>query len=42
VYEDVWAVVFAFGVLYNDVVLSIVNKTYVFPVMHCFEWVDPD
>ena len=42
VYRDVWAVVFAFGVLYNDVVLSIINKTYVFPVMHCFEWADPD
>jgi hypothetical protein len=42
VYENVWAVVFTFGVLYNDVVKSIVNKTYVFPIMQCFEWVNPD
>lgn len=42
IYDDVWDVVLNFGVLYNDVVKSIVNKTYVFPVMNCFEWVDPD
>lgn len=41
VYGDVWDVVVAFGLLYTDVVKSIVNKTYVFPLMHCFEWVNP-
>lgn len=42
VYSDTWQVVFTFGVLYNDVIKSIVNKTWVFPIMYCFEWVDPD
>lgn len=41
VYGDVWDVVTTFGLLYNDVVIAIINKTYVFPLMHCFEWVDP-
>jgi hypothetical protein len=42
VYKDVWEVVFTFGVLHNDVVKSVINKTYVFPIMHCFEWVNPE
>jgi len=42
IYENVGSVVYSFGVLYNDVVKSIVNKTWVFPLMHCFEWVYPD
>lgn len=41
VYDSVWSVVFAHGVLFNDVVLSIINKTWVFPLMNCFEWLDP-
>jgi hypothetical protein len=39
VYESAWSVVFNHGVLFNDVILSIVNKTWVFPLMQCFEWV---
>lgn len=39
VYPTVWEVVFDRGVLYNDVVLSIYNKTYVFPLFQSFEWV---
>jgi hypothetical protein len=39
VYPTVWDVVFDRGVLYNDVVLSIYNKTYVFPLYQSFEWV---
>lgn len=42
IYVNVWSVVFHHGVLYNDVVKSIINKTYVFPTMQCFEWVNPD
>jgi len=39
IYDTVWDVVFDRGVLYNDVVLSIYNKTYVFPLFQTFEWV---
>lgn len=39
-YKNVWEVVFAHGVLFNDVILSIANKTYVFPLMQCFEWIE--
>lgn len=42
VYANTWAVVFTFGVLYNEVVKSIVNKTWVFPIYHRFEWVHPE
>lgn len=41
IYDGVWSIVFEHGVLFNDVVASIVNKTWVFPLMQCFEWVDP-
>jgi hypothetical protein len=39
VYDTVWDVVFDKGVIYNDVVLSILNRTYVFPLFQSFEWV---
>lgn len=42
VYNDVWEVVFEHGVLFNDVVKSIINKTYVYPLYERFEWVDPE
>lgn len=38
VYDSPWAVVFACGILYMDLILSITNKTYVFPTMHVYEW----
>lgn len=38
-YNDAWAVVFQFGLLFMDVVISISNKTYVFPTMQTFEWI---
>lgn len=41
-YDDIWTVVTQYGVLYNDVVSSIINMTYVFPLMHRFEWIDPN
>lgn len=41
VYDTIWDVVFTFGVLYNEVIKSIINKTWVFPIYHRFEWVDP-
>ena len=42
VYKTIWDVVFTFGVLYNEVVKSIINKTWVFPIYHRFEWIDPE
>jgi hypothetical protein len=36
---DVWPLVFDRGVIFNDVVLSIANCTYVFPLYQNFEWV---
>lgn len=41
-YVTIWQVVFEHGVLFNDVVKSIINKTFVFPLMERFEWIDPD
>lgn len=41
-YDSVWSIVFEQGVLFNDVVKSIINKTYVYPLFQRFEWVDPD
>lgn len=38
VYDSVWDVVYEQGVLFNDVIRSIYHKTYVFPIMQCFEW----
>lgn len=38
IYRDVWDVVFEHGVLYMDVLESIYNKTYVFPLYQTFEW----
>jgi hypothetical protein len=37
-YDSVWDVVYEKGVLFNDVIQSIYHKTYVFPLMQCFEW----
>lgn len=42
VYDNAWDVVFKHGVLFSDVVKSIINATYVFPLMECFEWVITD
>lgn len=39
VYGGVWPLVFDRGVIFNDVVLSIANCTYVFPLYQNFEWV---
>lgn len=30
--------VFHYGLLYMDLLLSIFNKTYVFPTMQTYEW----
>jgi hypothetical protein len=38
IYDSVWDVVYEQGVLYNDVIKAIYHKTYVFPLMQCFEW----
>lgn len=42
IYNDIWEVVVEQGVLFNDVVKSIINKTYVYPLYQRFEWVDPE
>jgi len=38
IFEDIWDVVKRDGVLYQEVVLAISNKTFVFPTMDVFEW----
>lgn len=38
VFDEPWLPVFQFGLLYMDLLLSIFNKTYVFPTMHSYEW----
>lgn len=42
VYQSIWDVVFEHGVLFNDVIKSIINVTWVFPLMQRFEWVEKD
>lgn len=39
VYEDAFDAVLQYGLLYEDLIASIVNKTYVFPLLQTFEWV---
>lgn len=36
-FSDCWGPVFDYGLLYMDVVLAILHKTYVFPTMQIFE-----
>lgn len=38
IFDTPWDPVFRFGLLYMDLLLSILNKTYVFPTMQTFEW----
>lgn len=38
VFDSAWSATLKYGLLYMDVVLSIPNKTYVFPTMQIFEW----
>lgn len=38
-YSNVWQLVMHRGVIFNDVVLSISNRTYVFPLYQSFEWI---
>lgn len=38
VFDNSWAAVFRYGLLYMDLILSIFNKTYVFPTMQRYEW----
>lgn len=37
-FDNCWNAVFEYGLLYMDLVLSIYNKTYVFPTMQSYEW----
>lgn len=37
-FENCWMAVFHYGLLYMDLLLSIFNKTYVFPTMQTYEW----
>lgn len=39
IFENSWNAVLRFGLLYMDLILSIYNKTYVFPTMQTYEWV---
>lgn len=38
VFENSWKAVLRYGLLYMDLILSIYNKTYVFPTMQTYEW----
>ena len=38
VFTGVWPFVLTYGLLYMDVVMSIINLTRVFPIMHNVEW----
>lgn len=38
VFRDCWPLVTTYGLLYLDILASIVNSTYVFPTMQTFEW----
>ena len=38
IFDNAWDAVFQFGLLYMDLILSIYNKTYVFPTMQTYEW----
>jgi len=40
IFENMWSAVFRYGLLYPDLFLSIINKTYVFPTMQTYEWAD--
>lgn len=39
-FASVWDAVKKYGLLYNDIVLSILNRTYVFPTMQTFDWAE--
>lgn len=39
IFDNTWKAVLRYGLLYMDLVLSIFNKTYVFPTMQTYEWV---
>lgn len=39
-FDNCWNIVLRYGLLYMDLILSIYNKTYVFPTMQTFEWVE--
>ena len=41
VFENSWKAVLRYGLLYMDLILSIINKTYVFPTMQSYEWALP-
>lgn len=39
VYRDIWnELIMIHGLLFSEVVESIINNTYVFPTFECFEW----
>lgn len=40
IFDTSWKAVLQFGLLYMDLILSIFNKTYVFPTMQTFEWAE--
>lgn len=40
IYLNAWEPVLRFGLLYMDLMLSIYNKTYVFPSMQKYEWLE--
>lgn len=39
IFPNSWKAVLRYGLLYMDLILSIYNKTYVFPTMQSYEWV---
>lgn len=38
IFDNSWSAVFRYGLLYLDLIRSILNKTYVFPTMQTYEW----
>jgi hypothetical protein len=40
VFEDLWIPVMRYGLLYMDILLSIPNRTVLFPTLQAFEWAE--
>jgi hypothetical protein len=38
IFENCWGAVFKYGLLYLDLVISIVHKEAVFPTLHMYDW----
>ncbi len=41
-YNNIWDVVHDQGVMFNEVIMAVCNKTPIFPTWDRYEWLDPD